>query len=97
MEKVIDVLSTGPESDIEVEAEVIANGLGMSVAKLQSEMRKGEVTSRVEQGMEEDQGRLRLTFSFDRRQFQIIADTEGRVIKSSSINFGRRVPAKQKP
>jgi hypothetical protein len=75
-------------SDIEIEADVIAEGLGLSVIELQTEMREGRVISRCERGMGEDLGRVRLTFSFGRRQFQVIADDTGTFIKSSKINFG---------
>lgn len=85
-----DVLVHGQENDMVVEAEVVAHGLDLSVAKLQTEMRKGCVTSRSERGVGEDQGRFRLTFSYGHRQFQIITDAKGHVIKSSSINFGKR-------
>ena len=84
-------------SDIEIKAEVIAEGLGLSTEMLQHEMRAGRVTSRCERGKGEDLGRLRLTFSFDRRQFQIITDEAGSLIKSSAINFGGPQPQDQKP
>lgn len=89
------VLLKGLDKDIEVDAEVIANGLGLSVAKLQAEMRNRRVTSRFERGVDEDQGRFRLTFSFDHRQFQMITDEKGSLIKSSSINFGKPPPVKE--
>lgn len=91
------VLLKGQDKDIEIDAEVIANGLGLSVTKLQAEMRNRRVTSRFERGADEDQGRLRLTFSFDHRQFQMITDEMGRLIKSSSINFRKPLSVKEKP
>jgi len=74
--------------DIEIDAEMVAKGLKMDVACLQGDMRNGQVTCRLEQGIEADAGRFRLTFFSGTCEFRLVADAEGAVLQSSVVNFG---------
>ena len=76
------------DGDIEVPAELIADGLGLPVARMQALMREAAITSRCERGVNEDAGRHRLTFFHKGRRFRLIIDSEGRLIRQSAIDFG---------
>jgi Family of unknown function (DUF6522) len=76
--------------DIEVAAELIAEGLGVSLAKMRGLMCAGAITSRCESGIGDDAGRHRLTFFCGARRFRLIVDGEGRVIRRSAVDFGNR-------
>lgn len=54
-------------SEITVDAALVAEGFGMSNAKLQALMRAGTITSRCETGEGVDAGRTRLNFLYGNR------------------------------
>jgi hypothetical protein len=51
-------------------------------------MRKGQITSLSERGVNENAGRYRLTFFHKSRRFRLIIDGSGTIIQRSIINFG---------
>jgi Family of unknown function (DUF6522) len=53
-------------------------------------MRRGEITSLCERGVNDDAGCYRLTFFHKSRRFRLIVDGTGTVIQRSIINFGDR-------
>jgi hypothetical protein len=63
--------------DVTVEATYLAARLGLSVDRLQTEMRRGIVYSVVERGMGEDAGRLRLTFRYRARAWTVVVLRDG--------------------
>jgi hypothetical protein len=63
--------------DVTVEATYLAARLGLSVDRLQTEMRRGIVYSVVERGMGEDAGRLRLTFRYRTRAWTVVFQRDG--------------------
>jgi hypothetical protein len=63
--------------DVTVEAGFLAAQLGLSVARLRAEMRRGNVYSVVERGMGEDVGRLRLTVRYRARAWTIVVQRDG--------------------
>ena len=63
--------------DVTVEAGYLAARLGLSVARLRVEMRRGIVHSVVERGMGEDAGRLRLTFRYRARAWTMVVQRDG--------------------
>jgi hypothetical protein len=73
---------------VQVDASLIAEGLGIAVPLLQQQMRTGEVTSLAERGIDGDSGRHRLTFFSAHRRFRLVVDTEGAIIQRSSLDFG---------
>jgi hypothetical protein len=73
-----------------VDAEMIARGLGIPAVDVQPLMRSGEITSRCEAGEGEDAGLTRLTFFLRGSRFRIVVDDAGRVLRRSTIDFGRR-------
>jgi hypothetical protein len=76
--------------DIEVPAELMAEGLGVSLAQMRVLMRAGAITSRCESGVDDDAGCHRLTFFCGARRFTLIVDGEGRVMRRSVVDFGKR-------
>ncbi len=73
-----------------VDAETIAQGLGIAADDVQSLMRSGEITSRCEVGQDQDAGSTRLTFFMRGSRFRIVVDDDGRVLRRSTIDFGQR-------
>lgn len=71
-----------------VDATIIGKGLGIDLLLVQSHMRDGKITSLCERGADEDIGRYRLTFFFENRRFRLVIDEEGKVIQSSTVDFG---------
>jgi hypothetical protein len=73
-----------------IEASIVAQGLELEPSLVQAMMRKREITSLCERGVNEDAGRYRLTFFHKSRRFRMIVDGTGTVIQRSIINFGDR-------
>ena len=63
--------------DVTVEATYLAARLGLPVDKLLAEMQRGIVYSRVERGIGEDAGQLRLTFRYRARAWTVIVQRDG--------------------
>ena len=47
---------------VQIDAAIVADGLGLALPRLQKEMRAGRITSLAERGTDADSGRHRLTF-----------------------------------
>ena len=65
--------------DVTIDAGYLAARLGLSVARLQAEMRRGIVYSVVERGLGEDAGRLRLTFRYRARTWTTVVQRDATV------------------
>jgi hypothetical protein len=61
-----------------VDAQVLAPRLGLSVATLKAEMRRGIVYSRVERGEGADEGYWRLTVTYRNRAVRLLVTPSGR-------------------
>lgn len=87
------------EGGVELDAEVIAHGLGLQPSGIPALMRCGEITSLCERGTDQDAGRYRLTFFHKSRRFRFVVETTGRVIQRGVIDFGDRAlpPSLRKP
>jgi hypothetical protein len=75
---------------IQVDAVVVAQGLGVDPDFLLECMRDGRVTSLCETGSGEDSGRFRLTFFSENRRFRLVTDECGAILQRSTIDFGDR-------
>lgn len=73
---------------VEIDASVIAEGLGISLPLLKQQMRAGQITSQSERGVDDDAGRYRLTFFSEHRRFRVIVDEGGAILQRSTLNFG---------
>lgn len=60
--------------EITIDAELLAPKLGLSPEALKAEMRKGLVYGVAEKGVDEDRGRLRLTFRYRARSWTVIVE-----------------------
>ena len=73
---------------VEIDAFVVAKGLGIALPLLREQMRAGKITSVSERGIEDDGGRHRLTFFSEHRRFRVVVDESGAIIQRSALNFG---------
>lgn len=73
---------------VEIDASVIAEGLGIALPLLKEQMRAGRITSQSERGVGDDIGRYRLTFFSEHRRFRVIVDEGGEILQRSTLNFG---------
>ena len=72
----------------EVDAAIVAEGLGIAVPLLQAGMRDGRITALSERGIDADQGRHRLTFFSENRRFRLVITEDGTIIQRSTLDFG---------
>ena len=73
---------------VQIDASVIAEGLGIALPLLRKQMRAGEITSLSERGTGADLGRHRLTFFSEHRRFRVVVDDRGAIIQRSALDFG---------
>ena len=76
------------DGDVEIDAAVIAEGLGIALPVLKQQMQAGEITSLSERGVDADLGRHRLTFFSEHRRFRVVVDASGAIIQRSALDFG---------
>ncbi|SIT88216.1 hypothetical protein SAMN05421665_2651 [Yoonia rosea] len=69
-----------------VDAHDLGPLLGLDPSEVPAKMRAGEITSRSEQGIDEDAGRVRLTFWYKSQRVRLICDADGTVLKTTRIN-----------
>lgn len=75
---------------IRVDVTVVAKGLGIEPPLVQKGMREGSVSSLCERGIDEDEGRYRVTFFSGSRRFRLVIDNEGNMLRRSALDFGDR-------
>jgi Family of unknown function (DUF6522) len=78
------------EGVIQVDATIVAEGLGIEPSLVQERMREGKITSLCERGIADDNGRYRLTFFSENRRFRLVVDEMGNVVQRSAIEFSDR-------
>jgi hypothetical protein len=71
-----------------VDVAVLADGLGVEAADVESLIRQGRLTSKFEKGVGSDAGRCRLTFWMDAKRFRIVVDEQGTVLKTFRTDYG---------
>lgn len=74
----------------QVEAELIAEGFGLTQDEVSRRMRDGRMTSRCEKGTGEDEGRWRLTFFSEGRTLRLTLGPDLEVISRASFAAPRR-------
>ena len=75
---------------IQIDASVLGQALGLEPSRVPELLRTGEITSRCEQGIDEDEGRYRLVFFHAGRRLRLVVDTTGQILQRSVINYGTR-------
>jgi hypothetical protein len=73
---------------VQIDAAIVAEGLGLALPLLQQEMRAGKITSFAERGIDADSGRHRLTFLSAHRRFRVVVDETGAIVQRSAVDFG---------
>ncbi len=70
---------------IEVDAALIADGLGIAPEQVQAAMREGRITSICERGIDEDAGTFRLTFFAGERRLRLTVSATGEALRRSTV------------
>lgn len=78
------------DDSIQVDAKIVAAGLGLAPAHLLELQRIGKVTSLCERGIDEDSGRFRLSFFSENGLFRLVVDETGKILQRSTLDFGDR-------
>jgi hypothetical protein len=73
---------------VQIDAAIVAEGLGLEPALLQEAMRAGRITGVAERGVDVDSGRHRLTFFSEHRRFRVVVDEAGAILQRSAVDFG---------
>ncbi|MDO9638875.1 MAG: DUF6522 family protein [Pseudotabrizicola sp.] len=73
----------------EVDASLIATAFGLDPSTFQARMRKGEVTSLCEAGVDADLGRFRLTFRHAGRALRLTVNAEGELLTRAMFPVAR--------
>jgi hypothetical protein len=79
----------------QIDASVLGEGLGLEASRVPELLRSGAITSRCERGVEEDEGRYRLTFFHEQRRMRVIVDAGGRILQRSRIIYGSPPPSRR--
>jgi hypothetical protein len=74
---------------IQIDATIVADGLGIALPLLLERMRAGKITSLSEEGIDADKGRYRLTFFSENRRFRLVVDEGGSIIQRSTLDYGK--------
>jgi hypothetical protein len=73
---------------VQIDASIVAEGLGLALPRFRQEMRAGRITSLSERGIDADAGRHRLTFFSEHRRFRVVVDAAGTILQRSALDFG---------
>jgi Family of unknown function (DUF6522) len=73
-----------------VDASLLGELLDVPASRIQSLMRRNEITSLCERGEGEHARQYRLTFFYKGRRARLSVDQSGRIIRRSIIDFGDR-------
>ena len=73
---------------VQVDAAIVAEGLGIALPLFRKEMQSGRITGVCERGIDADNGRHRITFFSAHRRFRLIVDESGAIVQRSTLNFG---------
>ncbi len=77
-------------ADFIVSAGVIGAALLVPAADVQGLLRTGQIKTQSEEGVGDDEGRWRLTFTLGQRRLRLVVDKVCAVITKSVVDFGQR-------
>lgn len=80
---------TRSEQGFTVDAQLLGSAFGIEPARVPDLMRRNEITSRSETGVEEDAGLHRLTFYFRNRALRLTVDDAGTIVKRATFDAPR--------
>ena len=78
-----------------VDAKLLADLLGLDPAAVHALMKAQKITSFCERGIDEHEGRYRLSFFYGNRRGRLNVDAAGNVIRRSMIDFGEAALPRQ--
>lgn len=81
---------TDSKGDFIVDPSLLADRLGLGAEELRRRMRLGQVTSTVEKGAGQDEGRRRLTVRCGNSIWRAIVDAERIVLSEEAFTLGRQ-------
>lgn len=70
---------------IEIDAEVIGEGLRIEPGLVQAQLRAGKITTLCERGVDDDAGTFRLSFFTENKRLRVIVDQAGEVILRTTL------------
>lgn len=70
-------------NEVIVDAATVAAGLGLEVTRFRELMGTGAITTLCERGTDDDAGKYRLTFYYERRRVRLVTDSSGNTLKTS--------------
>jgi hypothetical protein len=73
-----------------IDARDLGTLLDLAPARVQAEMRSGAITSRFETGVDEDAGRIRLTFFYKGGRVRLTCTEDGEVLSTVRLNTGSK-------
>ena len=73
-----------------VDAEILAQAFGIAPSEVQGLIRSQAMTSRCEKGVDEDEGRWRLTFIYQNRAFRMTVDNTSRILSRAKFDVPRQ-------
>lgn len=76
-----EIVLSDASGDFTLDAAIVAQGFGWSLDELRTHMRRGHVTSRVERGEGEDEGRWRLSLRCGNRLWRAVVTQDGVMIE----------------
>jgi hypothetical protein len=76
--------------EVTIDADYLAEKLGLSTDRLRAEMRRGIVYGLVERGVGNDAGRLRLTFRYRVRSWTVVVQPGGTLDEVAAARPARR-------
>ncbi len=75
--------------DIQVDAALLGELLGIPPAEIPALMRAHAITSRCERGVDAHDGQFRLSFFYKNRRARLVVNSAGRILQRSVIDFGQ--------
>ncbi|PSC05994.1 hypothetical protein SLNSH_06365 [Alsobacter soli] len=91
----LEAAGGGPEA-VEISLGEVARTLGISPDLAWAELKAGRLTSVLEQGAGQDEGRLRLNFFYGCKRGRIVLSGGGEVLQRSCVDFGELRRASRK-
>ena len=73
-------IELNPRLEIEVDATIIASGMGLEVAQLRRLMEQHKVTVLCERGTGEDAGLYRASYYYKGRRLRLVVDADGKPV-----------------
>jgi hypothetical protein len=83
------MIERNDEGGFTVAAEMLAEALLLPPAEVSGLLRSRAITTQSEEGVGDDEGRWRLSFSHGRRRLRLVVDGAGTLISRSVVDFGQ--------